>query len=198
MTMRRTTCPQCRKKLGDGERIHPGCRDAYADAVAAKSERKAAKAIKTAAKEDRAETKRRKEAMKPRAKWLKECQALANKYARLRDLIKGHGCISCGASPSERFGGAVDGGHFRSTGSAPHLRLDLRNIRLQCVKCNRFLGSNTVEYRKNLVIRIGLPAVEALESDQEPRKFTIEYLIRYKSVFRKKVRRLEKRMLEPE
>jgi len=52
MTMRRTTCPQCRKRLADGERIHKECVSAWADTRAAKAERAQAKVIKAAAKEE--------------------------------------------------------------------------------------------------------------------------------------------------
>ena len=78
--------------------------------------------------------------MKNRSKWIQECQALVNKYARLRDMQAGHGCISCGATWRNIFGGAFDAGHYRSTGSAPHLRFNLKNIHLQCVTLQPVLG----------------------------------------------------------
>lgn len=62
MTFRGTTCPHCRGKLETGQRIHPACIDAYAEAQAAKAERAAAKKARAAAKVQRVEVRRRKEA----------------------------------------------------------------------------------------------------------------------------------------
>jgi hypothetical protein len=134
--------------------------------------------------------------LKTRREWIAEAQAVVNKVARLRDILAGHGCISCGARPNARFGGAMDAGHFRSVGSAPHMRFYLPNIHLQCKRCNRDLGSNTVEYRKGLVERITIKRVEEIESMQWTPKWSIEYLQRLKKVMSKKARRLEKRIAE--
>jgi hypothetical protein len=136
----------------------------------------------------------RKAKLKTRREWLAEVQVVVNKVARLRDILAGHGCISCGARPDWKFGGSVDAGHFRSVGSAPHMRFYLPNIHLQCKRCNRDLGSNTVEYRKGLVERITIDRVEEIESMQWTAKWSIEYLQRLKKVMNKKARRLEKRI----
>ncbi len=63
----------------------------------------------------------------------------------------------------------------------------------QCKRCNRHLGGNYSEYRKELVNRIGLERVEKLENDNEPRKFTIAYLVRIKKIFNKRARIYERR-----
>jgi hypothetical protein len=44
-----------------------------------------------------------------------------------------------------------------------------------------------------MIARFGIKAIEALESDQTPRKFDIEYLNRIKRIFRKKTRRAKER-----
>jgi hypothetical protein len=153
----------------------------------------AAKA-KQAAKVKREEKKSIREALektKPRGAHLREAQAAFNAYVRERDF--GMGCISCGLLPKQIFGGAVDCGHYRSTGSAAHHRFNLKNCAAQCVKCNRYLGSNTVEMRKGMIARFGIEAVEALEQNQTVRKFDIEYLTRIKRIFRKKTRRAKAR-----
>jgi hypothetical protein len=90
--------------------------------------------------------------------------------------------------PSDKLGGSFDAGHYRSRGSASHLRFNLLNIHKQCVKCNRFKSGNAVDYRIELIKRIGLENVEKLESDNKPRKFTIEYLKRLKKIFNKRAR----------
>jgi hypothetical protein len=145
-------------------------------------------------REERKSLAERKAKLKTRREWIAEAQAVVNKVARLRDILAGHGCISCGSRPDARFGGAMDAGHFRSVGSAPHMRFYLPNIHLQCKRCNRDLGSNTVEYRKGLVERIRIDRVEEIESMQWTAKWSVEYLQRLKKVMNKKARRLERRI----
>lgn len=134
---------------------------------------------------------RRREAIKTRSEYLSEAQTVINRYVRFRD--HGLGCISCGSHPAERFGGAMDCGHYLSRGASPHLRFNLWNMAAQCVKCNRYRAGSAGNFRLGLIARQGLAKVEAIESMQGPAKFTIEYLKRLKAVFARKCRRLEKR-----
>jgi hypothetical protein len=71
----------------------------------------------------------------------------------------------------------VDAGHYRSVGSAPHLRFDEKNCHAQKKYCNNYLAGNHVAYRAGLIQRIGLREVELLEADQCIRKYTREGLI---------------------
>ena len=137
-------------------------------------------------KEQRKKDVIRKEKLKTAGEYMKEAQAAVNKYIRARDRRKP--CVSCGSMPSDKLGGSFDAGHYRSRGSASHLRFNLLNIHKQCVKCNRFKSGNAVDYRIELIKRIGLENVEKLESDNKPRKFTIEYLKRLKKIFNKRTR----------
>lgn len=153
----------------------------------ARAEREAAE------KAERESVKRRKEAIKPRAKWLAECQAIVNRYVRLRALARGEGCYTCGATPEQKFGGTYDAGHFRSVGSAPHLRYWMPQIKLQCIPCNRHKGGMPMAFRQHLVRDHGEDWVTRLEAMQHVAKFDVDYLKRLKAVITKKVRRLEKR-----
>lgn len=153
----------------------------------ARAEREAAE------KAERESVKRRKEALKPRAKWLAECQAIVNRYVRLRALARGEGCYTCGATPEQKFGGTYDAGHFRSVGSAPHLRYWMPQIKLQCIPCNRHKGGMALAFRERLVRDHGEDWVARLEAMQHIAKFDVDYLKRLKAVMTKKVRRLEKR-----
>ena len=110
-------------------------------------------------------------ASKTRGQWLKEVQTLYNAWIRLRD--SGKPCISCGS-----FTGKQNAGHYRSVGSAPELRFDEtgRNCSLQCEKCNSYLSGNLINYRINLIKRIGIDAVEWLESKHTAKHYTIEDL----------------------
>lgn len=130
--------------------------------------------------------------LKTRSEWTRDCQGAFNSYIRARDY--GKPCISSGRYYGDvKFGGKVDAGHYRSVGSASHLRFNFLNCHAQSVKDNRHLSGNIVEYRKGLIARIGLERVEALENDNEPRKFDIEYLARLTKLLNKRARYYKKR-----
>ena len=134
-----------------------------------------------------------KEGMKTIPQLKKEAQVAFNAYIRERD--RGLACISCGApepAATELHAGR-DAGHYRSTGAADHLRFDERNCHAQCVHCNQFLAGNVVAYRAGLVARIGLNAVEALEADNTPIKWTREVLREIKVIYRAKAREQKRR-----
>ena len=146
------------------------CSPACALKDAPRNEQKAKKAI---AQRDRREIKVRKEKLKSRGDHMREAQQAFNEYIRARDQAAGHLCISSGR-PLDWSGNAVDAGHYRSVGSAPHLRFDERNCHAQSKQDNRFLSGNAVDYRIGLIARIGQEAVDALEADQSVRKYTVE------------------------
>ncbi len=144
-------------------------------------------------KAERREDKARREKLKTRSDWMREAQAAVNRYCRLRDQASGIGCYTCGATPAAAFGGTLDAGHFRSVGSAPHLRYWTSQIKAQCVPCNRHKGGMALAFRRALVAERGAEWVEALEAMQGSAKFTVDYLKRLKRVFTKKANRQEKR-----
>ena len=132
----------------------------------------------------------RQEALKTRSQWLREAQAQFNAWIRARDAQQS--CICCGKwSAGESTGGDWDCGHYRSTGSAPHLRFDERNAHRQLKQCNRWGAGRAVDYRIGLIRRIGVEAVEALEADQTPKKYTIDDLKAIKQTYRDKLRVLQ-------
>lgn len=147
------------------------------------------------AMEDRKSTRERKEKLKTRADYVREAQQAFNEFIRWRDRVAGHACVSSGR-PLDWSGNAVDAGHYRSVGSAPHLRFDERNCHAQTKQENRFLSGNAVDYRVGLIARIGLEAVEALEADQEPRHYTIDDLQRIKADYRARTRELKRKLDE--
>ena len=149
------------------------------------------KARKSLAQVERKEIKVRKEKLKSRADHLREAQQAFNEFIRARDQAAGHPCISSG-KPLDWSGNAVDAGHYRSVGSAPHLRFDERNCHAQSKQDNRFLSGNAVDYRIGLIARIGQDAVDALEADQSVRKYTIEEIKAIKAEYRAKTRELKR------
>jgi hypothetical protein len=135
--------------------------------------------------------KARKAALKRIPDLIKEAQIEFNAYIRLRDRLAGHSCISSGR-PLDWTGNGVDAGHFRSVGSASHLRFDERNCHAQSKHDNQWKSGNIVEYRIRLIERVGLEAVEALEADNTPRKWQRDELIAIRETYRLKRKELEK------
>ena len=187
MTFRRTTCPHCRAKLETGQRIHPACIDGYAEAQAEKAKRADAKAARMAAKVERASIKARKEAIKTIPALIREAQIAFNGYIRARDAA--HPCICCGRPLGDAsVGGAYDAGHYRSTGSASHLRFHPDNCHAQRKDCNRYGAGRAVDYRIGLIARIGAGRVEALEASNQSHKWTREELIAIRDTYRAKLK----------
>ena len=184
MRLKEKTCRQCKTVYLPTRPLQSVC---SLPCALAQSRAKQQIAERKKQKQEKAEIKKRKDGLKTRSVWIKECQTAVNSYVRERDRNKP--CVSCGATYGDVvYGGQRDAGHYRSTGSAPHLRFCLIQIWSQCVKCNRNLSGNSVEYRKELVKRIGLERVEALEHDDNYRKYTIEYLRRLKRLMNRRAR----------
>lgn len=142
---------------------------------------------------DRREIKVRKEKLKSRADHVREAQAAVNEYVRLRDAQLP--CISCDSMPNDSdlmTGSRWDAGHYRSVGACPELRFEPLNIHRQCVKCNRNLSGNVVEYRFRLTLRIGAEKLAWIEGPHEPRKYTVEEIKIIKAEYRAKTRELKK------
>ena len=179
------------------------CSPKCALAMAPANTEKARKAI---AQRDRREIKVRKEALKSRGDHLKDAEKAVRDYRRTYELSIGSGCMSCGESQESilaaqgwKVGGAFDAGHFMGKGARPELRLEPSNIWLQCKACNSgsYMHARkgyTVSqgFRAGLIARIGLEAVEALESDHEPRKHTVDELKAITAEYRAKTRELKK------
>jgi hypothetical protein len=136
------------------------------------------------------QTRERKVALKTKPEWLKEAQAAFNGFVRMRDRLAGYVCISSGR-PLDWSGNAVDAGHYRSVGSAPHLRFNEDNCHAQSKHDNQYKSGNAIDYRLGLIARIGLARVEALEADQAPRHYTIDDLKRIKAEYKAKLRTLK-------
>ena len=151
------------------------------------------KARKSLAQVERKEIKIRKEKLKSRAEHLREAQAAVNEYVRLRDAHLP--CISCDSTPNDNglmTGSRWDAGHYRSVGACPELRFEPLNIHRQCVRCNRNLSGNAVEYRIRLLHRIGIDKVEWLEGPHSARKYTVDEIKAIKTEYRAKTRELKR------
>ena len=134
---------------------------------------------------ERREIQVRKEKLKSRADHLKEAQVVVNQYIRLRDADLP--CVSCG-----RFhDGQWHAGHFRSAGGHPELRFEPLNIWRQCAPCNTHKSGDLVNYRAELVRRIGAEKVEWLEGPHEAKRYTIDDLKAIKAEYRAKIKQLK-------
>lgn len=149
------------------------------------------KARKAIASQERAEHRQARERIKPRSKWLKEAEAAVNKYVRLRDAHLG--CVSCDKPAT--WQGQWHASHLRSVGASSATRYHLWNIHKSCSVCNTHLSANLSEYLPRVRAKIGDAKVDWLYAQNQPATYTIEYLKRLKTIFTKKARRLEKRLL---
>jgi len=83
-----------------------------------------------------------------------KAQKVFNEYIRLRDSEGDYfKCTSCrGVKPMS----LANAGHFYSVGHYDGLRYDEDNCHIQCIECNKYLHGNLIEYRDNLVNKIGI------------------------------------------
>lgn len=180
-------CKVCRCEFVPSRPMQKVCSPACALSLAAS---KRAKEQKRAQVQERRADKAKREKLKTRSQWLKEAQAAFNAFIRARDA--GKPCICCGLPlGAGDVGGSYDCGHYRSVGSAPHLRFHEDNAHGQRKQCNRWGAGRAVDYRLGLIERIGLDRVQALEADQTPRRYSIEDLRVIRDEYRRKASQLK-------
>ncbi|MEE5060517.1 recombination protein NinG [Pseudomonas alliivorans] len=148
--------------------------------------RNQAKARKALAQVERSEIKVRKEKLKSRADHMRDTQTAFNAWIRERDI--GLPCVSCG----RHHNGQWHAGHYRSVGGHPALRFEPLNVWRQCAPCNTHKSGDLVNYRAELVARIGVDKVDWLEGPHEPKKYTIEELKALTAKYRALTRELKK------
>jgi len=172
----------------------PDCGTVLAQAKLAKIKAAQSAAAKRAKKAERSQDKAKAEAMKTLPELLAEAQKEFNRYIRLRDHDKP--CICCGGVPRANYltGGEWDAGHYRSVGSAGHLRFNEDNCHRQRKQCNRDGAGRAVDYRLGLIQRKGLACVEALESNNEVHKWTHDEVRAIRDTYRAKANRLMKEL----
>ncbi|WP_244156951.1 recombination protein NinG [Pseudomonas coleopterorum] len=136
---------------------------------------------------ERREIKVRKEKLKSRADHLKETQTVFNEWIRLRDA--GLPCVSCG----RHHEGQYHAGHYRTVAASPELRFEPLNVHKQCAPCNNHKSGDIVNYRINLMHRIGAERVDWIEGPHEPQRYTIEQLKEIKAHYRALIRELKGR-----
>jgi hypothetical protein len=135
------------------------------------------------------EDKRRREALKTIGQLEAECRQIVQHIARIRD--RNDGCISCHMGPN--YGGQWHGSHYRAHGVCSSLQMHLWNIHKSCAQCNLFKGGNREGYVRGLLAKpgYGRERLDWLDSQPKSKRFSRDYLLRFKAVMRKRLRRLD-------
>lgn len=166
---RRRKCTVCRELFEPRSMTHKACGEVCAKTLAEN--------IRGAL--ERKQDRERKQSMKSRKDHERETQQAINAWVRLiRDKDKN--CISCGRWHE----GQWHCGHYLSRGARPNLALEESNMAKQCMPCNVHLSGNQVNFRIGLIARNGVAAVEALEADHVPRKYSIADLNSIKEMYK--------------
>lgn len=115
-------------------------------------------------------------------------------YIRLRDSENGFGkCISSGRPlivPSENS----HAGHFYESQKYPRLRFHEDNVHLQSRADNYYKSGDLNNYRINLIKKIGIERVEALDliaANKSPHKWEKVYLIQIIETYKQKVKDIQ-------
>lgn len=116
--------------------------------------------------------KKKKPKLIPLPKLLKKTEEVFNAYIRKRD--EGLPCISCGKVKDKRN---IQAGHYAPVKGNSNVRFNEWNVNGECDYCNGFDEFHLIGYRKNLINKIGLKAVEWIEENRnKPKKWTREEL----------------------
>lgn len=179
--MKHKTCKVCNIQFHTTKSLQSvcslGCAVVYAEQLRLKKEAKEAT-------RKRVETRKAKSDAKTRAEWMKEAQQAFNAFIRARDAD--NPCISC----QRHHQGQYHAGHYRTTKAAPELRFNENNVHKQCSVCNNHMSGNILEYRINLIKKIGIELVEYIEGATPPKKYTIEDLKAIKAEYKAKLKAL--------
>jgi hypothetical protein len=117
--------------------------------------------------------------------YIKIAQQVFNKFIRLRDA--GENCISCNKPALKE-----NAGHFYNANNHWNVRFNEHNVNLQCEYCNTYLHGNLIEYRENLILKIGFYKFCILkEESSKTRKFSIDELKDLINVYKAKIKNIE-------
>jgi ribosomal protein S26 len=168
-------CKNCKEKFEPIRFNHKYClKDECVRAFVAEAKEKQWKQTKTRMKTD----------LETVQDLVKAAQLVFNKYIRERD--KAQFCISCGSQPKK-----VNAGHFWNANNHWNVRFDEDNVHLQCERCNSFLSGNLLEYRTNLLTKIGAERFNQLEARARiTRKFTKDELKEIIKTYKNKIKDL--------
>jgi len=190
-------CQHCKARMPDDKArhvLHEECIEPWLEKQHVKKLAKRKADLLKAKRIEKAVDRKKREAQKTLPVLKAEAQTAFNAWTRARDVMQP--CISCGKPPGDvtQLHAGRDAGHYRSVGSAPHVRYDERNVHAQCVSCNQYGAGRAVEYRQGLIVRIGLANVEALEAEQGARKWGHDELRAIKTKYAAMTKQLKREM----
>jgi hypothetical protein len=195
--MRKRRCKVCSSEFMPGTSFQKWCSPDHGAIIAqvklAKAKASQSAAAKRAKKAERAGDRAKAESLKTLPELLREAQREFNRFVRFRDRLAGFSCISSGRA-LDWSGNATDAGHYRSVGAAGHLRFNEDNVHAQSKHDNQYKAGNVVEYRINLIARIGLERVEALENNNAVHKWTKDEVRAIRDQYRIKANQLSKEL----
>ncbi len=131
------------------------------------------------------ETRALKKKLKTKGQYAKDAQIACNAFIRERD--RNEPCISCG----KQHNGQYHAGHYKTSKAHSEIRFHPFNINKQCRPCNEFLSGNISAYRPRLIDKIGIDAVEWLESNHQPQKLSEEDLVEIRQYYREQLKLLK-------
>lgn len=119
-----------------------------------------------------------------------KAQKTFNEFIRLRDAHLS--CVSC--DKPKDWHGQWHCGHYKTVGARPDLRFNEDNCHKQCSVCNNYLSGNLAAYRIELLNRIGIDGVEALEVDiDKPKAYRADDYIKIHRIYQQKIKLLKNR-----
>jgi hypothetical protein len=122
-----------------------------------------------------------KEKLETYSQKVNKAKVIFQKWIRERD--KDLPCISCGTTKASMWHAS----HFKKAETFSGVIFHELNTWKSCSKCNVFLNGNELKYRENLVKKIGVEQVEALEdlaNETRTKKWTIEELQEIKNKYK--------------
>lgn len=107
-------------------------------------------------------------------------------WKKVKEIVKerdGDRCVTCGKVVT---GGDKQAGHFLTGAScSPTLYFHLKNVHVQCYRCNINLSGNWPEYYKFMEIRYGLETILELRTQKDLLKGERWDIERYKEELKK-------------
>ena len=113
----------------------------------------------------------------------KDTSKLFHEYIRLRDAHKPY--ISCDQSP---YQGQRHASRYRPRGSAGQLAYNFLNTHASCSQCNQMKSGNLIPYRQKLVQILTPEQLEEIETNNETRRYTKEYLKRFQVILKRRIK----------
>lgn len=96
-------------------------------------------------------------------------------------------CIACNEpKPIKK----MDAGHYYSMGNHSYLRYNENNVHGECRQCNWYMSGHLINYRENLLIKIGPEELERLDASRnKPYKPSKIELIAIIQLYREKIKK---------